>query len=602
MGIKLKNGLRLVLINFLIIVMIGALFVTPAGAQEPPDDVPWVEPALLAQSKRTDSLSYIITFDDQADLSAAYTMSWEARGWYVYETLTTHAEKTQARVQHFLDQRGVTYTSFFAGNMILVEESNGVTLNGLLNFTEIEALQTLPEVMLMEPVTTTFYPTGINQELSSASTNLQRIRAPQVWDMGITGEGIVVGSIDTGVRYTHQALVAQYRGNLGGSSFNHNYSWWDPEMKSSTPFDDHGHGTHVTGIMVGDDGGSNQIGVAPGAQWIACKGFDSEGRGTGVLQCGDFMLAPWDLSGKNPNPSLRPHVVNNSWGDGSESYHSFFQSIVNAWLAAGIYPLFANGNSGPGLGTVGNPARYGNVTGVGATSNNTGQLAGFSSWGPTDNADTVNPNGYPYIKPQVVAPGVSIRSAHISNNTSYALSSGTSMATPHVAGLVALIWDYAACLVGDYARTETLIQDTATPIPYATGNGDEGPGNVPNHATGWGEINAEGAVNLAGQICSRPNINGFVLDAYTNKPIKNAQVVISGGSLQRNGLSTQSHPSGYYVQTVATNQTFSIHVKADGYVTSDIIGDIKLEPDESMGLNFYLQRDLKYFFLPLVLR
>jgi hypothetical protein len=174
----------------------------------------------------------------------------------------------------------------------------------------------------------------------------------------------------------------------------------------------------------------------------------------------------------------------------------------------GIYPVTSNGNAGncgypmpPGCNTVGNPARYGNITGVGSTGRDSGAYAAHSNWGPTEALDTVNPRGFPNLKPQVLAPGVSIRSAYKSNDLAYGLMGGTSMSSPHVAGLVALMWSAAPCLVGDYAATETIIEQTATPIPYPSNCGGEKPGNVPNFATGWGEINAYDAVRAAKDHC-----------------------------------------------------------------------------------------------------
>ena len=293
----------------------------------------------------------------------------------------------------------------------------------------------------------------------------------------------------------------QYRGNLGDGTFDHNYNWWDPSIGGSDPVpnDWHGHGSHTMGIMIGSGG----IGMAPGATWIACQAF--EGNDSELLECGQFLLAPWDLNRQNPDPTKRPHVINNSWGDCNQYLDTWYKGMVDAWLAAGIYPVFSNGNNTscgfdapPGLNTVGNPGRYGNVTAVGSTGATDGQYASHSNWGPTDDPDVANPNGFPNLKPQVVAPGVGIRSADRSGND-YRLMSGTSMSAPHVSGLVALMWDAAPCLVGEYAATETLIESTATPIPYDDGTGD-GP-RVPNYATGWGEINALAAVQAAKSYC-----------------------------------------------------------------------------------------------------
>ncbi len=139
--------------------------------------------------------------------------------------------------------------------------------------------------------------------------NLVRVNADDAWAMGFHGEGMVLADNDTGVEYTHPALVNQYRGNLGGGNFDHNYSWWDAwgGAPSPVPVDYDGHGTHTMGTMVGDDGAANQIGVAPGARWIACAGMN--------VECFQFFLAPWDLNHQNPDPSKAPDAINNSWYD-----------------------------------------------------------------------------------------------------------------------------------------------------------------------------------------------------------------------------------------------------------------------------------------------
>lgn len=474
-----------------------------------------VEVELQAEMAAAGSAGYLIYFRARPDLSPAYGMDWIERGRFVMKALQETAQRSQARVRAHLDARGADHQSFWIDNVIVVSSSGRATLDGLLVYPEIEALRARRHPTLIEPVERG----SASSSPAAVEPNLSHVGADQVWaDFGVTGAGIVVASIDTGVRYTHQALVGQYRGNLGGGSFDHDYNWWDPITGTQylVPTDYHpsssGHGSHTTGIMVGDDGSGNQIGMAPGAQWIACRGFEASDD-SDLLECGQFMAAPWDLTGANPDPDLRPHVVNNSWGDSYPcpfTYNTWYQGVIDSWLAAGIYPVFANGNtancglSSAACDTVGNPARAGNVTGVGSTGQSNGQLASHSLWGPTDDPDTVNPRGYPTLKPQVVAPGEFIRSAHVASDSSYTSRTGTSMSAPHVSGLVALMWEAAPCLIGDYANTETIIEQTATPIPYASDCSGEGPGNVPNYATGWGEIDAYAAVEAAVEHCQLP--------------------------------------------------------------------------------------------------
>ncbi len=459
-----------------------------------------VDERLLAQFEEAESAGYMIFFRDTPDLAPAYEMDWETRGRFVYETLSAAALRSQARVRRYLDGQKIPYEAFWIENVIVVEGSPISVMNNLMSFQEIVAIRANPVLRLIEP---TERSASVRSPLV-VEPNLIQINADDVWGLGYDGAGMVVGNIDTGVRYTHETLAPQYRGNLGGGSYDHNYNWSDPYgLYPLVPGDDHGHGSHTMGTMIGDDGGTNQIGVAPGATWIACRGCTAVScGGAELLACAQFMTAPTDLTGANPNPDLRPQVVNNSWGDCELAYDGWYQGTVDSWHAAGIYPVFSNGNasncgysSPPGLNTVGNPARYGNVTGVGSTGQNNGQYATHSNWGPTDNLDTVNPLGDPTMKPQVVAPGVSIRSSVNSSDSAYGSWNGTSMSAPHVSGLIALMWQAAPCLVGDYARTENIIESTATPISYDDGTG--GGAHTPNYATGWGEINALAAVEEA---------------------------------------------------------------------------------------------------------
>ena len=465
-----------------------------------------VEPQLLAALDANGSSGYLIYFRERPDLSPAFKMDWTERGRFVVNALQETAKASQARVRAYLEAQGVEYQPFWIDNVIVVEKSDRATFNGLLSFPEISALRARRMMHLIEPVS--------RNDLASVQAiepNISHVGADQVWGMGFTGQGMVVANIDTGVRYTHEALVDHYRGNLGGGNFDHDYNWLGPADGDTVPTDDHGHGSHTMGTMIGDDGGTNQIGMAPGAKWIACDGCSASSGcpDSALLTCAQWVAAPYPIGNpSSPDPDKRPNVVNNSWGDCSTSYDNWYQGVVDSWHAVGIYPVFANGNASncgypepPGCNTVGNPGRYGNVTGVGSTGQSNGQYATHSNWGPTDNADTVNPRGYPNLKPQVLAPGVNIRSSLNGSDSQYASWGGTSMSTPHVAGLIALMWNAAPCLIGDYAATETLIEETATPIPYNSGCGGEGPGNVPNMATGWGEIDAHAAVEAAMDYC-----------------------------------------------------------------------------------------------------
>ncbi|MBN2547927.1 MAG: S8 family serine peptidase [Anaerolineales bacterium] len=476
-----------------------------------------IEPQLQAQLASDESTGYLIYLREQPDLTPALSMDWLLRGRWVVQQLQETAQRSQARLRRYLDSQQVDYRAYWVDNLILVNTANQAVFNGLKAFPEIAALRARRHPTFFEPQPGSLLDLAVPLTVQS---NLTHLGADQVWAQGITGQGIVVANIDTGVNYTHEALVQSYRGSLGGGNFNHNHNWYDPSGGTQLliPADWHNHGSHTMGAMVGSTNpadpasASQTIGMAPGARWIACRAFESsdpESSDQELLDCAQFLAAPTELDGfTDPDPDLRPQIINNSWGDCTTSYDPWYDGAISSWHALGIYPVFANGNASncyypnpPGLNTVGSPARAGNVTGVGATGRNNGQYATFSTWGPTDQMDLLNPLGYPRLKPQVVAPGTNTSAGKTGNI--YLDMSGTSMATPHVSGLIALMWSAAPCLIGNYVDTETLLQQTATPIPYATGGSPPpGPGNLPNYATGWGEINALAAVQAAQDFCT----------------------------------------------------------------------------------------------------
>jgi len=308
--------------------------------------------------------------------------------------------------------------------------------------------------------------------IQSTEWNLDRVGAPIVWDQyGIDGTGIVVASLDTGVEGTHPALQAKWRGAEAGA--NPAASWFDAVNGQPQPYDDHGHGTHTTGTMVGSEpDGSNQIGVAPGAQWIAGKILAGNGSGTteNILRAGQWILAP------GGDPANAPDVVNNSWG-GGPGMDDWFRDVVRAWRAAGIFPAFAAGNDGPGDGSISNPGNYPESFATGATDAND-NLAGFSGRGPSPYGET---------KPEIAAPGVNIRSS-VPGGGYEGGWNGTSMASPHTAGVVALLRQADASLTVD--RIEEILITSATPKTDARYP------NAPNNGYGNGILDAYTAVAM----------------------------------------------------------------------------------------------------------
>jgi len=426
--------------------------------------------------------TFWVVLRDQANLRPARSMRPAPRGRYVYDTLTTTATTTQAPLKAWLAQRHVPYRSFWILNAIRVTAGSSIVKELAAR---PEVAEIIPDVVFRVPKV---FPGHRESRPGTVEWGVQNINAPQVWaNFGDRGEGIVVGNVDTGVLYTHSALVMKYRGRNSNGTFDHNYNWFDPSHvcgnPSTAPCDNNGHGTHTMGTMVGDDGdpGTNQVGVAPHAKWIAAKGCETNSCSTSaLLASGQWILAPTDLNNQNPQPNLRPDIANNSWGT-SAGGDTFYQATVQAWVASGIFPAFSNGNTGPGCGTVGAPGSYPESYGVGAYDINN-VIASFSSRGPS-------PVGGG-IKPDISAPGVNVRSSF--NDGSYASLNGTSMAAPHLSGAVALIWSEVPALRRNITGTEAILDQTA--IDTAGGCG----GTTQNNNTfGEGRLDALAAVTLA---------------------------------------------------------------------------------------------------------
>jgi subtilisin family serine protease len=332
---------------------------------------------------------------------------------------------------------------------------------------------------------TTLQPTGVEW-------NVQRVKAPDVWALGFHGEGLVVSGADTGVQWDHPALKNQYRG-WDGHQANHDYNWHDATPDHSpVPIDPHGHGTFTVSEMVGDDGLGNQVGVAPGAKWIACRNMDAGGNGTPAqyTECFQFLIAPYPISGGQGDPSKAPDSINNSWEcPPSEGCSTFtLQTIVDAVRAAGIFPAMAAGNSGSSCSSIQYPpAIYASSVDVGAldSSNN---IAGFSSRGP------VIADGSNRTKPDLSAPGVNIRGAVPGGGYSSGWS-GTSMAAPHVAGGLALLWQAKPNLDGNIDATELKMEQTAQHLTDVQASGYcRGPSFLKDNTFGYGLLNLLRAV------------------------------------------------------------------------------------------------------------
>ena len=162
-----------------------------------------VEPAVAEQIQQKGAAGYLVYFRDRPSLAAAEHMDWIQRGRFVMQQLQSVAQSSQKNVRAYLDSKGVSYRSFWIDNVILVEESDLTVLNGLKSFPEISIIRDRRTEKLIEPASKDQL-ISIEQ-LFSIEPNIAHVQAPDAWALGINGAGSVVSSIDTGVRYTHQA-------------------------------------------------------------------------------------------------------------------------------------------------------------------------------------------------------------------------------------------------------------------------------------------------------------------------------------------------------------------------------------------------------------
>ncbi|MEE2924996.1 MAG: S8 family serine peptidase [bacterium] len=322
---------------------------------------------------------------------------------------------------------------------------------------DLARLELNETIKLFDPMETT----NENSDSETLTYGVKKVRAAKVWDeLGIDGTGVTVGVLDTGIDSDHADLAGRV---IKSKDFVSDY-------EDDTANDGHGHGTHCAGSIGGAATSGIAIGVAPKVNFLGGKIFSDSGSTTreAIMNGMQWMTDP----DGDPETDDFPRVVSNSWG-GPLGTH--WVEIMNTWHAMGIAPVFAAGNSGPRPGTVGAPGAYKESITIGATDSQD-KIARFSSRGP------VTFQGETYIKPDVSAPGVNVYSAK--NGGGYQKMSGTSMATPHVAGIVALMLQADPDLPVE--RIRDILHETSVDL------GDPGMDNI----YGMGRVDAYEAVKL----------------------------------------------------------------------------------------------------------
>lgn len=384
----------------------------------------------LNRSQDARTIRVILTFKSQAGLGRnviAPIRSAQVRA-QVQNLMIQNAKVSQAAFIQTLSQwsrSGVTnqhYSLWIINGMILdlpVKDLSRLATDPSINY--VHANSTL---QLIAPQGGRWLAPPQMREEPQLTYGLQKIMIPQLRAAkpDLTGKAIRVGVIDTGIDSTHPDLV------------NKVVAFGDFVNKKTTPYDDQGHGTHVSGTIGGGATSGTGIGVAPDVRFIGAKFLDKNGSGT---LANAVLAMQWvvDPDGK-PETDDGAMIVSNSWGGGAPSSSTdpkdnALCQAVDSWVKLGVAPVFAAGNSGPGAKTVGLPGGCPTALTVGA-SDAEDKIANFSSRGPA-----IWKTGS-FVKPDIIAPGVKIKSSMPGNK--YAELSGTSMATPHVAGVVALMY------------------------------------------------------------------------------------------------------------------------------------------------------------------
>ncbi len=426
----------------------------------------------------------ILELDQQLYSSGATP---QERAYTVITKLKKKAQETQGSLVQYLSAKEAVddvfeFQTFWVTNAIMVEAKPSV-IEELSIRSDIDYIDIDPILDWDKPVESSEAPRRDEKSPGGIEPGLEVINAPELWAMGITGEGQIVMNIDTGVDISHPAINYKWRGNHVPLD----QAWFDPNTGSDTPTDCDSHGTHTMGTMCGlETATGDTIGVAIGAEWIAAKTICSSPHTSNSLNAFQWAMDP---DGDPGTTDDMPAAISNSWWDPSSNADlcgdaNVYYSTLNAVEAAGIAVVFSAGNSGPGAQTITAPKNLntdevniwatGAIDGSSYLGGNDDPIASFSSRGPSD----CGGEGSLLIKPEASAPGVSVRSSTL--GTSYGYKSGTSMASPHVAGAVALLKQFAPSLTGH--EIKMALYNTAVDLGTVGEDNDYGMGVIDVYA------------------------------------------------------------------------------------------------------------------------
>lgn len=463
---------------------------------------PRLSTTLSLPEKQETQLPAIIYLDNQLDILALDKeltksgASLKERAFTVITQLKEHAVISQQALSKTLSSEGVTeIKSFWINNSIAIEALPSQIIE-ISNDADIKSIDSDEGPDIIEPVQKSVAPSSIP---NNAEIGLKVINAHKMWELGFTGEGVIVMNTDTGVEGDHPALAATWLGNEAGVDTS--AAWFDPQTSSAFPFDDHGHGSHTMGTMLGLDPATNDtIGIAFSARWIAANTHHRDGPYGATMYSESAIINSFqwalDPDGDPNTTDDMPVVINCSWG-GYTTCDNPFISSINALEAAGIATVFGLSNSGPTPGSVTGPGMNNftemNCFSVGAINGNNRDIyiAPFSGRGPTPCSGEGN-----NIKPEVAAPGDYIRSSVL--NGKYAYWSGQSFAVPHVSGAIALLKQAFPQKTG--TELKRMLYDSARDMGIPGEDNDYGMGLIDVYAAykmHAGDMNPKAPQNLS---------------------------------------------------------------------------------------------------------
>ncbi|GMU87751.1 MAG: hypothetical protein AMXMBFR48_29920 [Ignavibacteriales bacterium] len=471
----------------------------------------------LQNSSPTDYIKGFVYLRDQVDIEAldqrlyAENATLERRAYEVITSLQNKAQSTQQNLISYFDERYTqrevfSFKSFWIANMILIEAKSSVFYE-LMNNMEVAQMDLDAELKLDKPTVVEHQVDGTE----SVEPGLKIIGADKLWAMGITGQGRLVMGIDTGVDPTHPALNHKWRGNTVPAS----QAWFDPGGGSTTPNDCDGHGTHTVGTMAGrSTTTADTVGVAPDAQWIAAKTICSSPHTSNSVAAFQWAINP---DGNATTITDMPDAIGNSWYDPNitDECTGIYKTTLDAVEAAGIAVVFSAGNGGPGVSTITKPKNLSttevnvfsvaNIVGSTYLGGSNDPIASSSSRGPSACGGT----GSFLIKPEVSAPGTSVRSSYPGGG--YSSLTGTSMACPHVVGAIALLKQFAPTLTGH--QIKMALYNTAKDLGAVGEDNNYGMGLIDLYAAflSLGVPDTVAPTQVTNLTAFEPNSNGLKL-------------------------------------------------------------------------------------------